>query len=96
MDRPEKLDVGEAACRSWTARQIRRSGSPNESRRWAVTSTSRFRGSSSTPIGMSRRAADKRASITVLPVTKILRALIPSLTRLSRAETVGAKWIVLR
>ena len=45
---------------------------------------------------MSRLAAKKSESITVLPVMKTVRGLMPSRSKLSRAEAVAAKWIVLR
>src|SRR5437899_931623 len=87
---------GLRSTRSRRARHSSRNGSPKLSRRWAVTRMSLrplspgSRASGPEPVP-SFSAAQRRASITGLPVTVTFSGGTPSRSRLSRAHTVGAK-----
>ncbi|MNY30022.1 hypothetical protein D3C86_1641030 [compost metagenome] len=85
------------STRSLTAQQMSRRGSPQFSRRWAVTRIVRrpVAGASILP------AVSSKASMTVLPVRKIPSLEIPSWRRFSTALEVGAKcrrvsWLATR
>ncbi len=90
VQRPKKLECECFSAKRRTAVQTSAMPAPNDSRRWAVMSTQ-----GDFAPAASRRclaAVQRSASITVLPVTRMVSGLIPSASVACRAaRSVGAQ-----